>query len=120
MNEVYADAGYLSSNNAQAIAARGATPFIKPRSNTRGRPKPREKDKPAERTSEPFRTMIDRYHQDKASWMRAYAKRNSIESTWSSVKRRFNSSVTALSSRMRRVEAALKLLVWNITRVTRT
>lgn len=120
MEEVYADAGYLSSKNAHAITTRGATPFIKPRSNTRGRPKPQEKDKPAGRTSEPFRMMIDRYHQHKESWMRAYAKRNTIESTWSALKRRFNGGVAALSSRMRRIEAALKLLVWNLTRVTRT
>lgn len=117
--EVYADAGYLSSVNAQVIVARGATPFIKPRKTTVGRPGPREKDKPSKRTSDAFRDMVASYHRDEVAWRARYGKRNSVEAAWSGLKRRFGPAVGAASERMRRVESALKLLVWNLTRVTR-
>jgi len=119
VREVYADAGYLSSKNAQAIQARGATPFIRPRSNTKGRPKPGEKDLPGQRTSEAFRDMIDSYQKQNYVWMRKYGRRNTIESCWSAIKRRFGHAVSASTARMRLIESALKLIVWNLTRVTR-
>lgn len=119
IDEVYADAGYLSSRNAQQIRARGAIPFIKPKKTTKGRPKPGEKDTPSHRTSEPFREMVDRYQNDEAEWHEHYRFRVLIESTWSALKRRFGQFVLALSDRMRRIEAGLRIIVWNITRVTR-
>lgn len=119
IEEVYADAGYLSSKNAQHIVARGATPFIKPKKTTKGRPKPGEKDRPRGRTSEDFRDMVDRYQKDEAGWKEHYRFRVLIESTWSALKRRFGQFVLALSDRMRRIEAGLRIVVWNLTRVTR-
>jgi hypothetical protein len=120
VSELYADAGYLSSNNARVIRARGATPFIKPRSNTKGRPKPGEKDLPGARTSEAFRDMIDSYQTEREAWMKRYGRRNTVESCWSAIKRRFGHAVGAATSRMRLIESALKLIVWNLTRVTRS
>lgn len=119
LEEVYADSGYLSSSNAQFIRSRGATPFIKPKSNTKGRPKPGEKDRPSGRTSEEFRDMVDRYQKDESEWKEHYRFRVLIESTWSALKRRFGQFVLALSDRMRRVEAGMRIIVWNLTRVTR-
>ena len=119
LGDVHADAGYLSSRNIQYIVSQGGTPYVRPKSNTRGRPAPREKDPPSGRTSEEFRTMIDAYRRDETNWLRTYHRRNSIESAWSGVKRRFHGIVAAVTDRMRRVEAALKLVAWNITRVTR-
>lgn len=118
--EVYADAGYLSSRNAQLIVSRGATPFIKPKKTTKGRPKPGEKDVPAHRTSEEFRAMVDRYQSENAEWMKKYGRRNTVESAWSGLKRRFGHAVGAFRERMRRIEAALRIVVWNLTRVTRS
>lgn len=118
LTEVYADAGYLSSKNALLVRARGATPFIKPKKNTRGRPRPGEKDNPAKRTSEAYRDMVDSYQQHRDAWLKKYGKRNTVESCWSAIKRRFGHAVSALHERMRRVEAALKLITWNLTRMT--
>lgn len=118
--EVYADAGYLSSVNAQAIVARGAVPFIKPKKTTKGRPPPGVKDVPSQRTSEAFRDMVESYQKDEVAWKAKYGKRNTVEAAWSGLKRRFGPAVAAASERMRRVESALKLLVWNLTRVTRS
>jgi hypothetical protein len=116
--EVYADAGYLSSSNCLAIAARNAVPFIKPKSNTRGRPAPGARDRPAHRTSEPFRDMVDAYRRDVVGWLAIYGRRNRIESAFGGLKRRFGGAVAATGHRMRRVEAAMKVVVWNLTRVT--
>lgn len=63
--------------------------------------------------------MVDSYQKDEAVWLAIYGKRNVIEATWSAMKRRFNTAVAAARMRMRRVESALKLIVWNLTRVTR-
>jgi hypothetical protein len=119
IGDVYADAGYLSAKNALAITAKGGTPFLRPRANTKGRPAPGEKDTPAKRTNESFRIMIDEFQRDQAAWLARYSRRNSVESAWSGVKRRFTGAVMAMTDRVRRTEAALKLLAWNITRVIR-
>jgi transposase len=63
--------------------------------------------------------MIDAYKKDETTWLGNYFKRNAIESAWSGLKRRFTGLLHATTDRMRRVEAALKLVVWNVTRLTR-
>lgn len=117
--EVCADPGYLSSANAQLIVSRGATPYIKPKVNTKGRPKPGEKDRPSGRTSEEFRSMVERYQNKPFEWHEHYRYRVLIESSWSGLKRRFGHAVAALTDAMRRIEAGLRVIVWNLTRVTR-
>lgn len=117
--EVCADPGYLSSKNAQLIVSRGATPYIKPKKNTKGRPKPGEKDRPGGRTSEDFRSMVDRYQNEPVEWHEHYRYRVLIESSWSGLKRRFGHAVSALTDSMRRIEAGLRIIAWNLTRVTR-
>lgn len=119
MESVHADAGYLSSMNVHAIVSHGAKPYVRPRINTKGRPPHGAKDQPSKRTGEDFRTMIDAYHQNERLWLQNYSQRNSVVSAWSGLKRRFAGAVSAVSLRMRRCEAALKLVVWNITRVVR-
>lgn len=116
---MYADAGYLSKNNTHEIVARGATPFIRPRSNTKGRPPPKTTLTSAYRGREHFYEMIESYTRHTKNWLAKYGRRNNIESAWSGVKRRFQGAVAASLPRMRRIEGALKLLAWNLTRVGR-
>ena len=63
--------------------------------------------------------MVDTYNRDPETWLKTYFTRNTIESAWSGLKRRFSGLLHAVSERTRRVEAALKLVVWNLTRLTR-
>lgn len=116
---MYADSGYLSSLNVRLISGRGGTPYIRPKKDTKGRPPPKTKDSPSQRSGEEFRSMVDAYKRDEAAWLSTYFTRNTIESAWSGLKRRFNGLLHAATDRTRRVEAALKLVVWNITRLTR-
>lgn len=119
LGDFYADSGYLSSLNVQLISGRGGTPYIRPKKTTKGRPPPKTKDPPGHRSGEAFRVMVDAYKKDETAWLKTYFTRNTIESAWSGVKRRFNGLLHAASDKTRRVEAALKLVVWNITRLTR-
>lgn len=113
IREVYADAGYLSQRNAFAARCAGATPFIRPKKNTRlAPPKP---DGPDSRTA--FQRMVGDEQTDRDAWYAKYGRRNRIESTFGAIKRRFGGRLRAMNHVMRVVEATLKILVWNLTRV---
>lgn len=64
-----------------------------------------------------FQLMIDAFNEDKRGWMKRYNRRNSVESVFGAIKRRFGGAVGAAKPHTRRVEACLKVLVWNLTRL---
>lgn len=113
IHEVYADAGYLSRKNCWEIQGRGATPFIRPTKQTRKAPEPNERG--VHKT--PFDAMVWRYQQDPAGWLKKYHLRSRVEGAFGSIKRRFGGRLGALARHTLRIEACLKLLVWNLTRV---
>lgn len=51
------------------------------------------------------------------AWYARYHRRNRIESTFAAIKRRWGGRLGAINRTMCAVEAQLKLLVWNLTRV---
>lgn len=108
IREVYADGGYLSRMNCYHVWRVGATPFIKPKRTT----------KKAEEKRTPFNDMVRSYQAAPAAWLQAYGKRNRIESTFGAIKRRFGGRLKSLARLAIRVEACLKLIVWNLTRFT--
>ena len=113
IRELYADAGYLSKVNCAAARKAGATPFIRPKKTTRiAPPKP---DGPDTRT--PFQCMVNSEQTDRTAWYTRYGRRNRVESTFGAIKRRFGGRLRAMNQATRVVEAALKVLVWNLTRV---
>ena len=112
---MFADAGYLSSRNCAAVQQAGGTPFIRPKKTWKG-------DAPGtarHRThrSPAYQDMLDAFQRDPAVWLKAYGQRNRIESTFGAVKQRFGGRLGALHRRMAELEAHLKLVVWNLTRV---
>lgn len=113
IRELYADAGYLSQNNALAARYAGATPYIRPKKNTRtAPPKPDGHDG---RTA--FQQMIAAEQTNREAWYARYGRRNRVESTFGAIKRRFGGRLRAATQFMRIVEATLKILVWNLTRI---
>jgi IS5 family transposase len=114
---LYADAGYLSNANVVAIRARGADPYIKPKKTSRSKPR-QDGDTPGQRSHAAYYEMVEQFQTRPRDFLSHYGKRNTIESAWSGLKRRFGHAVGAFTALMRRTEAILKILVWNLTRVT--
>jgi transposase len=106
LREVYADAGYLSNKNAFEIQCKGATPYIRTKATTR----------PAPPKSNAFNDMVRSYQTNPAAWLKAYGKRNRVESTFGAIKRRLGGRLRSIARPMLRIEACLKLLAWNLMR----
>lgn len=106
IREVYADAGYLSNRNAFEIRCAGATPYIRTKIDTR----------PAAKKSTAFNDMVRSYQRDPARWMKAYGRRNRVESTFAALKRRVGGTLRSLARHALAIEACLKVLAWNLTR----
>ena len=58
-----------------------------------------------------------RAHASQPEWMALYFRRNSVESAFAAIKRRVGGSLAAVTAAMLRIEAALKLLAWNLLRI---
>jgi hypothetical protein len=115
---VFADAGYLSNRMCHTIRSRGATPYIRPRSTSKGRERA-DVYKPNQGVHETFLDMMDSYQRDKTAWLTIYHKRSRIESCFAAFKQRLRGSLAAMSQRMQHTELTLKIVAWNVTRVTR-
>ena len=107
ITEIYADAGYLSARNCFAAAMAGATPFIRPKRTNR---------RPV-KVLNPFQKMLVSYLKNPETWLAKYHVRSRVESTFGAIKRRLGHGLAAATVAMLRIEATLKLLVWNLTRV---
>ena len=107
IHEIYADAGYLSAQNCWAATMMGATPYIRPKRTNR---------KPTKALN-PFQQMLTRYLENPESWLAKYHVRSRVESTFAAIKRRLGDGLASATTAMLRIEATLKLLAWNLTRV---
>ena len=107
ITEIYADAGYLSAKNCWAAKLVGATPFIRPKRTNR---------RPA-KVLNPFQKMLTSFLENPESWLAKYHIRSRVESTFGAIKRRLGDGLAAATMTMLRIEATLKLLAWNLTRV---
>jgi hypothetical protein len=114
ISEVYADAAYLSLRNAGAVASHGAVPYLRPKSTTRGAPMRGDRNREG---AQCFQLMIDQFQTDRSSWLKRYGRRNTVESIFGAIKRRFGPAVGAATPRTRRIETCLKVVVWNLTRL---
>lgn len=118
IGRVFADAGYLSNKMCLAVHARGATPFIRPKKTSKGR---EQKDayQPSKAGHETYYAMMDSYQKDEAAWLAVYHKRSGIESCFGGFKQRLRGSLRAMKERTMAMELVLRLIVWNVTRMTR-
>lgn len=116
VREVLADAGYLSSNNCFAIRMAGATPFIRPKGTSIKVHREGRTLKGKWRPTPAFTDMMQA-HATQPDWMRLYFRRNSVESAFAAIKRRVGGTLAAVTATMLRIEAALKLVAWNLLRI---
>jgi len=104
LGNVYADSGYLSTNNCWAIIEKGGTPYIRPKKTTTGK----------RNNGRAFTEMIERYNENREKWMKKYHQRSNIEAVFSALKRKLGGYVTSIKRRIQHTEVALKIIVYNL------
>jgi transposase len=100
--EVSADKAYLANDNLAAIEAAGAAPFIPFKLNSQADGSPA------------WRKMHAVFVLKQEEFFAAYSKRNNVESTFSSVKRKFGGSVRSKQFTAQVNEILCKVLCYNL------
>src|ERR1700726_3914109 len=102
MKEVSADKGYASKDNAEAITALGATPFISFASHHRGN------------GTGAWRKMYHYFEFKRDEFLQHYHKRSNVESTFSMMKRKFGDSLRSKTDVAMVNETLCKVLCHNL------
>lgn len=100
--EISADKGYASRENAEAIVALGATPFISFASHHRGN------------GTGAWRKMYHYFEFKREEFLQHYHKRSNVESTFSMMKRKFGDSVRSKTDVAMVNEVLCKVLCHNL------
>ncbi len=102
MAEVSADKGYASKNNAEAIAALGAVPFISFASHHRGN------------GGGTWEKMYHYFQFKRDEFLQHYHKRSNVESTFSMMKRKFGDGLRSKTDTAMVNETLCKVLCHNL------
>lgn len=100
------DAGFLSRENASAIAAAGAIPRLYPKKNVTLR----AKGHPA------WKYMLYQFLEDTQKWLRQYHQRSISESVNSAFHRMFGKKLTRKARSRRKTETLARICDFNIKR----
>ena len=109
VKEVCADKGYISRSNLEAAFDVGAVPYIPFKSNTTGKAK----------GSLAWQRMFYYYRFHEEQFMERYHQRSNVESTFSSLKRKFSSKLMMKGEVGQVNEALAMVLCYNITVLVR-
>jgi transposase len=106
---VYGDRAYISRQNVQCIADRGAYPAIEPKKRLRAR----------SRGHRGYKELISDYRSDPAEWKQVheYGQRSLVETVFSMMKVRFGGSLQSRKHREQRRELLLKVVLHNVDRL---
>lgn len=105
MEEISADAGYISGENMRHAVMAGATPFIAFRSDFR---------LDADYKSAIWKRMLTMFQNEYGRFMAHYNRRNNVESVFSAIKANFGDYVRGRDDRARVNEALAKVLCHNL------
>lgn len=105
MEEISADAAYLSKDNLQTAVDNGATPFIAWKSNSRITNKP---------NNELWNKLFHWYSLNKEKFLERYHQRSNSETTFSMIKAKFGATIRAKNRTAQKNEALCKILCHNI------
>jgi len=106
IKEVSADKGYISRENAQAVADLGAIPYIMPRKNVKATAKGHY---PA------WHKMIRLFKDHENRFLAHYHQRSNIESTFSMIKSKFSPYIKNKKFKSQENEILLKVVCHNIS-----
>lgn len=113
LGNVYADSGYLSTENCWLIKEKGGTPFIRPKSTSVGCPRKKIV------YGNPYYEMMERYKNNPDEWMKQYHQRSVIEAVFSGLKRRLGGHVASIKRGVQQIEIALKIIIYNLMMLAR-
>ncbi|HTS33915.1 MAG TPA: transposase [Thermoplasmata archaeon] len=109
LKEVYADKGYLSGENFNAVGEAGGTPFIMFKENSRGRAKRRRNHSPW------WKQMWHRFQSNPSEFLDHYHKRENVEATFAAMKRKLGETLGSKNPTAQVNELLCKVLAYNIT-----
>ena len=113
IGEVYADRGYLSLENVWLVVAKVGTPYVRLKVTSTGASR-----KGGRRVDpRPYRSMVEAYRRSPDAWMARHHQRSKIEGVNGAIKRRLGRALWSASDLFRRLELALKIVVWNLIRL---
>ncbi len=105
IKEICADPGYLSRKNCDITRRIGAVPYIKPTSNIRERA----------RGSYDWRQMILLWNRNRELFKKHYHQRSNVESTFSTIKRKFLPYLRSKSEQGQHNELLCKVVAHNLS-----
>lgn len=105
--KLVADSGYLSRKNCDIVEGKGGKVFIKLKCTTTARAK----------RSRAWRVMVMLYKKNSKVWLDEYHVRSIVESIFSSIKKRFGSTLRSMKKSIQKKELALKVIVYNIKQI---
>jgi transposase len=104
IEKLVADAGYLSRENCILVGLRGGKPYIWVKKNSTKKPK----------NSVEWKVMVSCFIKHKGGFKKAYHCRSFVESVFSSMKRRWNSTIKSIKKWYQRKELTIKVICYNI------
>ena len=113
LNEVYADKGYLSAENFEAVGRAGGTPYIMFKQNSRGS---RRGGGPKALGHSPlWKRMWHLFHADPTTYLAHYHGRSNVESVFAAIKKKLGETLRSKNPVAQRNELLCKILAYNIT-----
>lgn len=109
LREVYADRGYLSSQNYEAIGIAGATPYIMFKENSRGRSHGRQQPSPF------WKASWHLFQANPADFLKHYHRRSNAESVIAAIKKKHGETINAKGPVAQVNELLCKILAYDIT-----
>jgi hypothetical protein len=112
--EVFADKGYLSVDNATAIEAAGATPYIPLKNNSTGAGGHHGPSHTKEQLAL-WKKLFHYFQFRREEFLHHYHQRSNVESTFSAVKRKFGAALRSKTRVGQENELLAKLLCFNLS-----
>lgn len=104
LKKLVADAGYLSRENCILVGKRNGKPYIWVKKNSTAKPK----------SAVEWKVMVKCFRRHNGAFRKAYHCRSLVESVFSSIKRRWNSTLRSIGRWAQKKELTMKVLCYNI------
>lgn len=101
------DSAYLSRKNCDIVARRKGTPFFRVKKNST----------PTAARSAAWKKMVNMSRSEKELFNKIYRMRSFVEAIFSSIKRKYGNSLTAIKAKNKNTQLSLKVFAYNVRRI---